>query len=202
MLIRLATPEDGLRLAAIYRSAVATAAISFELQPPDGPEMGRRVTSVMAWTPWLVGEEGGLVLAYAYASPHRDRPAYAWSVEVSAYVDPAAHRFGLGRALYTSLFAILSLQGFQNAYAGITLPNDASVAFHEALGFVVVGTYHGVGFKHGQWHDVRWYERSLGSHGTDPAPPRLLPAILQDPAFPQALAAGETALRSRSRAAT
>jgi L-amino acid N-acyltransferase YncA len=202
MLIRLATPEDGQRLAAIYRPAVTTAAISFEFQPPDGPEMGRRVASVMARTPWLVGEEGGLVLAYAYASPHRDRPAYAWSVEVSAYVDPAAHRFGLGRALYASLFGILTLQGFQNAYAGIALPNDASVGFHEALGFVPVGTYHRVGFKHGQWRDVRWYERSLGSHETDPPPPLLLPVILEDPAFPRALAVGAATLRSPSRAAT
>ena len=125
MLIRLASPADGPRLAAIYRPAVIDHATSFELEPPDGAEMGRRVMALSRRTPWLAAEESGNLLGYAYASPHRDRPAYAWSVEVSAYVDHSAHRLGVGRALYRSLIAILRLQGFQSGYAGITLPNPA-----------------------------------------------------------------------------
>ena len=196
MPIRLATPADGARLAVIYRPAVVSRATSFELVPPNASEMARRVTRITARTPWLVGGEEGQVLGFAYASPHRDRPAYAWSVEVSAYVDSMAHRHGLGRALYTSLFAILELQGFQNAYAGITLPNPASIAFHEALGFKSVGTYHRVGYKHGRWHDVRWFERSLGAHSADPAPPRPMPVVVQVAGYAAALAAGDKASES------
>ena len=190
MRIRLASPADGPRLAAIYRPAVVDHVTSFELEPPDGAEMGRRVMALSARTPWLVAEEADHLLGYAYASPHRDRPAYAWSVEVSAYVDPAAHRLGVGRALYRSLFAVLRLQGFQSGYAGIALPNPASLAFHEAMGFRLVGTYHRVGYKHGKWRDVRWYEQSLGEHPGEPPVPRPLPTVVQEPAFAQALASG------------
>ncbi|MDZ4863354.1 MAG: GNAT family N-acetyltransferase, partial [Gemmatimonadota bacterium] len=91
---------------------------------------------------------------------------------MSAYVDPAAHRLGVRRALYRSLFAVLRLQGFQSAYAGIALPNPASIAFHEPMGFMQAGTYHRVGYKHGEWPDVRWYERSLGDHPGEPPVPR------------------------------
>jgi L-amino acid N-acyltransferase YncA len=189
--IRLATAADGPRLAAIYRPAVVSLATSFELAPPTGSEMARRLTRITARTPWLVAEDAGEVLGYAHASAHRERPAYAWSVEVSAYVDPTAQRRGIGRALYTSLLAILTLQGYQNAYAGITLPNPASLGFHEALGFASVGTYPQVGYKHGRWHDVQWYDRPLGAHPTDPPRPRLLPEIMQVAGFARALAAGE-----------
>jgi L-amino acid N-acyltransferase YncA len=195
MRIRLAAPADGPRLAEIYRPAVVAQSTSFELEPPDGAEMGRRVAGIMTRTPWLVVERAGSVEGYAYAGPHRERAAYAWSVEVSAYIDAAAHRSGFGRALYTSLFALLRLQGFQNAYAGITLPNDASVRFHEAMGFVPVGTYHRVGYKHGQWRDVRWYEQALGTHDGEPGPPRSLQAIVAEPGFAGAVAAGQVLLR-------
>src|SRR6476620_2575552 len=150
-LIRLATPADGDRLSEIYAPAVVGSGISFELEPPDGAEMARRVGYVAARTPWLVCEHRGEVAGYAYASRHRERAAYDWSVEVSAYVDAEHHRAGVARALYASLFAALTVQGFHNAYAGVALPNDASVAFHRALGFTLVGTYHRVGYKHGCW---------------------------------------------------
>ena len=189
-LIRLATPEDGDALAEIYRPAVTDSVISFELEAPDGEEMGRRVAKILARTPWLVCERDGTVLGYAYASPHRDRAAYQWSVDVSAYVHPDARRLGVGRALYTSLFAALAVQGFRNAYAGIALPNEASVALHTAVGFTPVGVYRGVGYKRGAWHDVAWFERPLAPHDTDPSPPRPLPECRDDPAFRAALASG------------
>src|SRR5438874_383938 len=124
--IRLATATDGAALAAIYAPSVQGRSTSFELEPPDAAEMRRRVVALSARTPWLVCVHVGEVIGYAYASSHRDRPAYAWSVDVSAYVHADVHRAGVGRALYTSLFAVLVLQGFRNAYAGVTLPNVAS----------------------------------------------------------------------------
>jgi phosphinothricin acetyltransferase len=193
--IRLATIADGPALAAIYAPAVSAHATSFELEAPDGAEMARRVASLTMRTPWLVCEHQSAVVGYAYASPHRDRWAYQWSVEVSAYVGATAHRRGVGRALYASLFAVLVIQGFRNAYAGITLPNEASVRFHEAAGFTRVGIYRGVGYKFGAWHDVLWLERALQPRAVDPTVPTPLPAARNGPAFPEALNAGLPLLR-------
>jgi L-amino acid N-acyltransferase YncA len=176
MLLRFARSEDGDRLAEIYRPAVAERATSFELDPPTGAEMSERLARVLPRTPWLVAEHEATheVLGYAYASAHKDRAAYQWSVDVSAYVDTTSHRTGVGRALYTALFEILRLQGFVNAYAGITLPNPASEGFHRTLGFEPVGVYRRVGFKLGAWHDVVWLTLALGEHEADPRPPRSL----------------------------
>jgi len=185
--IRLATPGDGDALAAIYAPAVRDLATSFELEPPDGAEMARRVEKIMVRTPWLVCERDGTVIGYAYAGPHRDRAAYQWSVEVSAYVSATAHRGGIARRLYTSLFAILALQGFRNAYAGITLPNPASVGFHETMGFTRVGVFCGIGYKFGAWHDVMWLERRLRERDTEPEVPVPLPVLRESAGFESAL---------------
>ena len=186
-LIRLAVPSDGPALADIYRPAVTHAATSFELQPPDGATMTQRVAHILERTPWLVFERDDVVLGYAYAGIHRERPAYQWSVEVSAYVHRDAHRLGVARALYNSLFAMLVVQGFRNAYAGITLPNVASVGFHTAMGFTPVGVYQGIGYKHGKWHDVAWFERALAPRDPSPTPPRPLPECAGDPDLNAAL---------------
>lgn len=159
--IRLAAPADAAALAAIYAPFVTHGATSFEVDPPDAEEMARRIERVMAWTPWLVCEHQGEPVGYAYASKHRERAAYQWSVDVSVYVRADARRAGVADGLYASLFAVLVLQGFRNAYAGIALPNPASVAFHTAAGFRPVGVYQGVGYKLGAWHDVAWFERAL-----------------------------------------
>ena len=202
--IRLARADDGPALAAIYRPAVADSVISFELDPPDGLEMGRRVLRTLVSTPWLVCEHDGGVHGYAYAGPHRERAAYRWSVDVSAYVHADARRTGVGRALYASLFAVLARQGYRNAFAGITLPNEASVALHAALGFAAVGVYHRVGYKLGAWHDVGWYERPLAPRMAEPPEPVPLPALAAaDGAGLAALLAAGTALaRSGGTAAT
>ena len=178
-MLRLAVPSDGARIAAIYAPAVTERTTSFELTPPDASEMTRRMTALQTRTPWLVAEVHGLVVGYAYASPHRDRPAYQWSVEVSAYVDAGIQRTGQGRALYSALFHILALQGFVNAYAGITLPNPASVGFHRAMGFEEIGVYRGVGYKFGRWHDVAWFHRPLAPQRPGVQPPRALPDLLE-----------------------
>lgn len=183
--IRLAVPADGAALAGIYRPAVTDNATSFELDPPDGAEMARRAAKCMERTPWLVYERGGRVVGYAYAGTHRERAAYQWSVEVSAYVRRDFHRQGIARALYASLFAALAVQGFRNAYAGVTLPNEASVKLHAAVGFTPVGVYRGIGYKFGAWHDVAWFERALAPRTREPAPPRGLAECREDPALLQ-----------------
>jgi phosphinothricin acetyltransferase len=175
-MIRLATDADATAIAAIYRPAVEERATSFELTAPDSAEMARRVTITTRRFPWLVFDTGDTVAGYAHAGAHRERAAYQWSVEVSAYVRPDAQRRGIARALYGSLFSILTLQGFRNVYAGITLPNAASVGFHTVMGFTSVGVYRRVGYKHGAWHDVAWFERTLREADPDsePDPPRPL----------------------------
>lgn len=193
--IRLATREDGRALAAIYAPAVVDRSTSFELEPPDGAEMARRVERLSVRTPWLVCEHRGAVVGYAYAGPHRDRPAYQWSVEVSAYVRDDVHRAGVARGLYTSLFAALVMQGFANAYAGITLPNAASVGLHLAMGFIPTGTFHRVGYKFGQWHDVMWLEHALATHAGEPPVPTPLPEIENTAELRRALATGKPMVR-------
>ena len=123
--------------------------------------MRGRLAKVLEPYPWLVCEDGGEVLGYVYATQHRERAAYRWSVDTSVYVRQGRQRRGVGRALYTSLLAVLPLQGYVNAYAGATLPNPASVGLHEAMGFQPVGVYRQVGFKYGAWHDVAWFQRPL-----------------------------------------
>jgi phosphinothricin acetyltransferase len=194
-LIRLADVHDAPAVAAIYRPAVTDSVISFELEPPDGAEMGRRIERVRARMPWLVCEAGGEVLGYAYAGLHRERAAYQWSVEVSAYVRGDTRRPGVARALYTSLFAALVVQGFRNAYAGVTLPNAASVGLHTAMGFAPVGVYRGVGYKHGAWHDVAWFERALAPRVADPPASVPLPGLAGSAAFQNAIARGMPELR-------
>ena len=193
--IRLAAVTDGAALAEIYRPAVADCATSFELEPPDGAEMAQRVAKCMERSPWLVCERDGRVIGYAYGGMHRERAAYQWSVEVSAYVRHDFHKQGIGRALYESLFAALAVQGYRNAYAGITLPNDASVALHTAVGFTPIGVYRGIGYKMGAWHDVGWYERELAPRVLNPPPPRVLAECSNDPAFLAALESGLSYLR-------
>jgi L-amino acid N-acyltransferase YncA len=190
-MIRLARSGDAAQVAAIYAPSVTGASTSFEFLPPDAAEMAARIASTLAHTPYLVLETEGEVLGFAYASKHRERAAYQWSVDVSVYVHERAHRRGVGRALYVSLLALLRLQGFYTAHAGITLPNPASVGLHEALGFRPVGVYRSVGFKQGAWHDVGWWQLPLRDRTGTPDPPRSLAEAQRDPEWARALGAGE-----------
>ncbi len=192
--IRLATPEDGPALAAIYGPVVIALPTSFELEPPDAAEMARRVAHTTLQFPWLVCEARQAVLGYVYASAHRERLAYRWSVEVSAYMSEKVHRVGLGRALYTALFGVLALQGYRTALAGIALPNPASVGLHEAMGFSLAGVYRGIGYKLGRWHDVGWWQKEFAPGTLAPAPPRSLPEVVGGQAFSQALESGASLL--------
>ena len=158
-------------VAAIYRPSVERSVISFEAEAPAADEMARRIGAVLPWTPWLVALDGSTVLGYAYATRHREREAYRWSVDLSAYVHEDHRGKGVGHLLYDRLIEILVQQRFVNAFAGITIPNAASVALHERIGMTLVGTYRRVGYKFGAWHDVAWYGLRLWEpDGTPPEP--------------------------------
>jgi phosphinothricin acetyltransferase len=174
--LRLATPADTAGCLAIYRPIVEQSSTSFEVEAPTEQEFGARIHAGTRTWPWLVAVDSeNHVAGYAYASKHRERSAYQWCVEVSAYVDPALHRSGLGRRLYEKLFACLRAQGFQNAYAGVALPNDASLAFHRSMGFGEVGVYEDIGFKLGAWQSVNWlHKRLCETSAGDPQSPRAL----------------------------
>jgi len=152
---------DAPAIAAIYAPIVTDTVISFEDEPPDAGEMGRRIEAVMQRYPWLVAADEDGIAGYAYAHEHRSRPAYRYSVEVSVYVAERARRGGLARDLYLRLFAECAEREFHRAFAGVALPNDASVALHKAVGFETIGVYHEIGFKFGQWVDVMWFQRGL-----------------------------------------
>lgn len=160
-LIRSATEADAAALLAIYAPYVEHTAISFELTPPTVEDFAGRIRKALAEWAWLVAEVDGQCAGYAYGSAHRPRAAYRWSVETSAYVHPDYWRRGIGRALYGQLLEVLPARGYCNAYAGVTLPNAASVALHEDLGFQPIGVFTAVGRKFGAWHDVAWFERAL-----------------------------------------
>jgi L-amino acid N-acyltransferase YncA len=170
IVIRLATWADAEPICAIYRPIVESTTISFETVAPDEAEMRERIVETLRVHPWLVLAEDGIVRGYAVASAHRARAAYRWSVNTSVYVADGARGRRLGAALYASLFALLEAQGFARAYAGIALPNPASVRLHERVGFIPVGVYHAVGYKHGAWRDVGWWEKSIVDRPT-PAEP-------------------------------
>lgn len=172
MSVRVASSADAEAIAGIYAPYVLQTAISFEDEPPSAAEMARRIASTLPSHPYLVFEEKGVVCGYAYASAHAARPAYRWSCNVSVYTAQDAHRRGVGRALYAALFDLLTQQGFHSLFAGIALPNDKSVGLHEAMGFVHLGTYREVGFKHGAWHDVGYWRKGLraGPPETEPIP--------------------------------
>src|SRR5262249_50045005 len=157
---------------------------------PTPDEMSARIRRLTERLPWLVLDDNGRIAGYVYASPHRERAAYRWSVDVAAYVAADFRRRNVGRALYTALFALLAAEGCFKAFAGVTLPTPASVGLHEALGFQRVGEYRGVGNKLGAWHDVRWYQRSLQPEQPDPAPPRALDAIRHTAEWDGAMDAG------------
>jgi phosphinothricin acetyltransferase len=179
-MIRLATADDAQALLAIYAAYIDHTAITFEYEAPPREEFAGRIRTILAQLPWLVHEQNGRVTGYAYASKHRDRVAYQWSVETSVYIHPDCHRQGIARTLYEALFDLLRRQGYYNAYAGITLPNPKSEQFHRSMGFAPVGVYEKVGYKLGQWHDVGWYHLTLQPHAAKPAALRPVGEVWED----------------------
>ena len=180
--LRFATPDDVPGIAEIYGPVVEHTAFSFEAVPPTHDELARRLRDTMPHYPWLVAardaytdepqtgtNRGAHILGYAYGHRFAERAAYGWSVETSIYVRETARGQRIGTTLYETLLTLLASQGYQQAFAGIALPNPASVALHEAIGFEHVGTYRDVGFKFDRWHDVGWWQRALTEHNPNAA---------------------------------
>ncbi len=159
--IRDATPADAPALLRIYRPFVVETAVSFETEPPSVAEFEERIAKALRQWAWLVAEDDRGPMGYAYATSHRPRAAYRWSAETSAYIDSAHRGQGLGKKLYRELIPSLRAKGYCSAYAGIALPNQASVALHRSVGFTPVGVFERAGWKFGRWHDVSWWQLAL-----------------------------------------
>jgi phosphinothricin acetyltransferase len=169
--IRDAAPRlDAAACAAIYAPHVEGSSVSFEEEAPDAAELAARIERYRRSHAWLVAERGGEVVGYAYATAFNERPAYRWSASVSVYIAEGARGEGIGHTLYEALFARLRERGFRMACAGITLPNEASVGLHEALGFERVGINREIGFKEGAWRDVGWFQLELSPAPDGPPP--------------------------------
>lgn len=169
--VRDASERDAHACAAIYAPYVTDTAITFESDPPLPAEMAQRIATAVRTHAWVVLENEGAVVGYAYGGPFKARMAYQWSCEVSVYLERDRQRAGGGRALYDALFARLAERGFRTAVAGMTLPNEASVGLHRAMGFEPVGTYRRIGWKRGSWHDVAWTQRTISTGQDPPAEP-------------------------------
>lgn len=153
--IRPATISDAQGVLKIYAPHVQQSFCTFESESPSVKEIKGRVEKIMHEKPWLVCDINGSIEAYVYASAHRERAAYQWSCESSVYTSPDFQGTGIGHQLYKVLLQILKAQGYRNVYAGITLPNQASIRLHEKCGFVHFATYENVGYKLGQWKNFK-----------------------------------------------
>jgi L-amino acid N-acyltransferase YncA len=188
--IRQVTSADAAAIAAIYAPYCEATVISFEETAPTADEMARRISAIGATRPWIVLEDEGAAVGYAYASAHHERTAYRWSVSTAIYIDRAHHRRGAGRALYSTLFVLLQHLGYYQATAGITLPNPASVALHTAFGFAPVGVYRRIGYKMGSWHDVGWYQSEIQPSSVPPMEPRSMHELTGTPEWHDAVQCG------------
>ncbi|MFP6696277.1 MAG: GNAT family N-acetyltransferase [Alphaproteobacteria bacterium] len=157
VVIRSAGRKDAAAVAAIYRPIVTGTVISFELKPPTAEEMAQRMERAGDSHAWLVADVGGAIAGCAYGKPHRPRAAYQHAVETSAYIHGDFRGRGIAGRLYEQLFRDLAGKGYFHAFAGITLPNDASVALHKSVGFTSIDCFPRVGYKLGAWHDVSWW---------------------------------------------
>lgn len=180
-LIRMATSDDAPQMLEIYGPVVRNTPISFEVELPTEQEFRQRIADTLQHLPWLVCGFEGCIAGYAYATPFRSRSGYRWSVEVSVYVAEPFRRRGVASALYTALLEGLRILGYFNAYAGISLPNAASVRTHESMGFRPVGVFPSVGFKLGEWHDVGFWRLTLQDHATEPSEPKPLHHLQNNP---------------------
>ena len=179
MKIRRATSSDAEFIADTYRPFVEDHWASFELRAPSADEIAARIEAAGDLYPWLIAEDE-TPLAYAYASPHRTRAAYNRSVDTAIYCVEAARGRGVGKAIYAALFDVLSRQNYVMAFAGIAMPNEASLALHRSVGFALIGTYPNVGYTHGAWRDTQWWSRPLATPQDPPAPIRPVSEVMAE----------------------
>jgi phosphinothricin acetyltransferase len=165
--IRVATDDDAAAVAAVYAPYVEETGISFEYEVPSVSEMGDRIRAAHLW---LVAEQAGRMVGYAYAGAFAARAAYQWSCELSVYIEQGSHRLGVGRTLIGEIISRVRELGYVSAFAGIALPNAGSSGLFESFGFERVATYRNVGYKLGTWYDVGWWQLALNEPGTPPSP--------------------------------
>lgn len=176
MHIRFAKASDSAALLRIYAQYIDTP-ITFECVLPSEPAFAARIAAIAAEYPYLVCEDQGKAVGYAYAHRQMEREAYQWNAELSVYLDRGYTRRGLGGRLYRILLDMLRLQGIRTVYAGVTVPNQASERLHESMGFARLGTYHSTGYKAGSWHDVAWFEKTAAPYTANPEPIRPIDRI-------------------------
>jgi L-amino acid N-acyltransferase YncA len=169
--VRLAAKTDAKEIIDIYTPSILNAAISFETEVPSVEEMQKRIKTILQTYPWIVCSVDGKIGGYVYGSKYRDREAYQWSCECTAYIHEQFKGKGIGKKLYQLLFQLLKLQGFRTVYAVITLPNEPSTNLHEKCGFEKFAEYENVGYKFGNWHTVGWWKLRLNDYNPDPPPP-------------------------------
>jgi phosphinothricin acetyltransferase len=198
--IRFARPTDAAGILAIYGPYCESTCVSFEVVAPTIEQIQERIGRITGDYPWLVGEIDGQIIGYVYASGHHERAAYRWSVDVAVYVAAGQQRRGVGRILYEALFSILREQGYYKAFAGITLPNPASVGLHESLGFRPAAVFRGVGHKFGRWLDVGWWQCELQPERGNPIEPCPFGARQESPSVAAILADGQRKLAAEFRA--
>jgi len=173
MPVRIVKPEDAESILKIYSPYVTDSSITFEIEPPSIHEMTGRIENISRVYPWFVYEENNSVSGYAYASKHKERAAYRWSVDFAVYVRADSHGRGIGRILYSKLIEAVTRLGYYNAFGVITLPNERSIVLHESSGFKQVGLTKNSGYKLGHWHDVGIWQLVLREAEGEPVEPEL-----------------------------
>lgn len=169
MAARMAVLEDAEKLLAVYAQYIDTP-VTFECALPAKEEFVERIRTISREYPYLVWEEKGNIVGYAYAHRQMERQAYQWNAELSVYLDQSYTEQGIGKRLYRLLIEILKLQGIRTVYGGVTLPNPRSEGLHRSLGFRLLGMYRHTGYKCGKWHDVGWFEKTIADYDTSPSP--------------------------------
>ena len=168
--IRFATEKDAEAILSIYAPYIEKTAITFEYEVPSLSEFSARIAEIQKKYPWIVYEEGGKILGYAYGGPEYTRAAYQWTVEVSVYVGENAKGKGIGSALYAKILDILEKQNFCVCYALVNDDNEASMKMHEKYGFKKIGFRKNCGYKHEKWHSVVFLEKQLNEFSVPPKP--------------------------------
>jgi len=196
--IRMVKEADYAAMLEVYKPNVLHTAVTFEYEVPSLEEYSNRINNIITHYPCLVCEQSGVIAGFAYAGLLRIKAAYQWSTETTIYVSEKFQGKGVASALYHALLSVLELQGFVNVYAAVTLPNMASERLHASVGFAEIGLFEKVGFKHGKWHDLKWYEMYLVEHPKDPHPPQSIISFKETPAFADVLENANEALNNRN----
>ena len=185
--IRFATPNDAEALVAIYAPYILKTAITYEYEIPSTAEFAERISTYSAKYPYLVAEQNGTPVGYAYACPLGSRPAFDWAVETAIYIREGCKGLGIGKALYEKLEAILRSMGIRTMTAAVASVDhddpyltNASITFHQRMGFTPVGTFHHAGCKFGRWYDLTWLEKAIGGYETQPPHPRTVHEVMDE----------------------